>query len=137
MKAKVALIYAALLILLSTAVVSAAPNAPDGVVASNGRHTDRIEVNWDPVPNAQFYSIYRSSEDNPDLRVILGAWQAGTRFVNHAAEHGRRYFYWIGGGALSHLCRYARGGIDAGRFSSGRSGSAGHNSRHCALARKL
>ena len=69
MKAKVALIYAALLILLSTAVVSAAPNAPDGVVASNGRYTDRIEVNWDPVPNAQFYSIYRSSEDNPDLRA--------------------------------------------------------------------
>ncbi|SVD95528.1 uncharacterized protein METZ01_LOCUS448382 [marine metagenome] len=93
MKAKVALIYAALLILLSTAVVSAAPNAPDGVVASNGRYTDRIEVNWDPVPNAQFYSIYRSSEDNPDLRVILGTWQAGTRFVNRAAEHGRRYFY--------------------------------------------
>lgn len=95
MKTKVALIYAALLILLSAAVVSAAPNAPDGVVASNGRYTDRIEVNWDPVPNAEFYRIYRSSEDNPDLRVILGAWQAETHFVDRAAEHGRRHFYWI------------------------------------------
>ena len=95
MKAKIALICALALTVLSATVISAAPNAPARINASDGRYADRILVDWDSVANARLYRVYRSSEDNPDLRVILGAWQAETRFIDRTAEKGRRYFYWI------------------------------------------
>ena len=95
MKFKLALLSAPVLVLLSAVIIAAAPNAPTNISASNGHYADRIEVSWDEVPNAQLYRVYRSREDNPNLRVILGPWQAEPRYVDRTAENGRRYHYWV------------------------------------------
>ena len=95
MKFKLTLLSAPVLVLLSAVIIAAAPNAPTNISASNGHYGDRIEVSWDEVPNAQLYRVYRSREDNPNLRVILGPWQAEPRYVDRTAENGRRYHYWV------------------------------------------
>lgn len=97
MKAKSAVlaICALALILFGAASATAVPGVPAQIRASQGRFADRIEVNWAEVATAQVYRVYRSSEDYPDLRVILGTWQVDTHFIDRTAEAGVRYFYWI------------------------------------------
>ncbi|MBN62682.1 MAG: hypothetical protein CME20_15100 [Gemmatimonadetes bacterium] len=97
MKAKAArwALYALALTFFSAATATAAPGVATDVRASQGRFADRIEISWTAAPGAQVYRVYRSSEEQPDLRVMLGAWQAETRFVDRTVVAGVRYFYWI------------------------------------------
>ena len=44
--------------------VGAAPDAPTGLMAST-THTDRVELEWDSVTDADSYVVYREGEDDP------------------------------------------------------------------------
>jgi fibronectin type 3 domain-containing protein/5-hydroxyisourate hydrolase-like protein (transthyretin family) len=60
------------------AVGWACSNLPQNVTASQGMYSDKIFLNWDPVPGAQWYGIYESTTgpdgdytrlDNEDIRI--------------------------------------------------------------------
>jgi fibronectin type 3 domain-containing protein len=69
-------------------------DAPSTIQASQGTFTDRIRIHWEDVPGVFSYRVYRSREQDPQLRVVVGT-QAGTMFTDYTAKPSVRYLYWV------------------------------------------
>ncbi len=69
-------------------------NPPSAIRATQGTYTDRIRITWEDVPGVFSYRVYRSTEENPHLRVVVGT-QSGTTFSDYSAKPSVRYLYWV------------------------------------------
>ncbi len=67
---------------------------PSTIQATQGTYTDRIRITWEDVPGVFSYRIYRSTEANPHLRVVVGT-QSGMTFSDYSARPSVRYLYWV------------------------------------------
>ena len=66
-----------------------------GVDANDGLYTDRVEVSWDGVSGASYYSVYRNTSDDTTGASALGSWQAGLTYEDMTAIPGTTYYYWV------------------------------------------
>ncbi len=70
------------------------PSPPTGVIASDSSFCDRVELQWNAVPGAAQYRIYRHSSLFVQFADLIGT-TANTNFqdLNGAAQ--ANYFYWV------------------------------------------
>jgi len=73
--------------------IGEAQASPSYISASDNR-TDGIAVSWASVSGATHYRIARSLNASGS-GAILGAWYAGTAFVDTGATLGVIYYYWV------------------------------------------
>jgi fibronectin type 3 domain-containing protein len=113
----------------NTPELSYPPNTP---AASAGAYTDRIQVSWDAVKNADYYLVFRA-DVSPDTFVKV-AEVKGTTFIDYRVRQKTDYFYSVksvGPGGESDFSSTARGYVKIGqelgaprnlqgRFESGR-----------------
>lgn len=72
-----------------------APGPPLGVQASDGRYRDRIRLDWQPVPRATSYAVWRSSTGAPEDAVRMWPAVTDTQFDDPDAEIEIPYTYWV------------------------------------------
>jgi len=69
---------------------------PQNIDATDGSSTSEISVTWDPVDDASYYYIYRSTSDS------IPASEEYTSFSNSKTDtsctSGVKYFYWVKAG---------------------------------------
>ena len=82
------------------------PAPPANIQATDGLYPDRVDVAWNPVPNALGYNIWRSTDADSAHAALLGSTDL-TGFSDFATPAGTPCWYWIqatnlaGAGALS------------------------------------
>lgn len=91
------------------------PDAPSGIAASDGIPCDRIEVSWNPVPDATGYDVFRSSTEVFAAATIIASTDKAF-YDDASGELGKTYYYWVravnGCGASS--VRWADAGFRVG-----------------------
>ncbi|MBI9102311.1 MAG: hypothetical protein JEY99_07850 [Spirochaetales bacterium] len=63
------------------------------ISATNGAYSDRIEVSWDAVINAEGYNIYRQTQ-SIDTGIVI-EYTIENRFTDLSVQSGYTYLYWI------------------------------------------
>jgi fibronectin type 3 domain-containing protein len=89
---------------------------PNSLTASAGAYSDRIQVSWDAVQNAEYYIVFRA-DGSPDKFVKIAETQ-GTTFIDTTARPRGDYFYSVksfGPGGESDFSSTARGNLKAGQ----------------------
>jgi len=83
----------------TTSAVETPPSTPTGVSATDGSYDDRVDISWNPVPNATFYRIYRSRQNPPSGFQALGEVIPPTAvFSDTTALPGVQYSYYVRAG---------------------------------------
>ena len=72
-----------------------ASSPPDGVSATDGAHTNKIVIVWNPVPGLDEYRVYRNTVNDPDTAARLSGWQTSLTFDDETADTGQVYYYWV------------------------------------------
>lgn len=72
-----------------------APDAPDGLTASDGLYTNRIALQWNPVAGAAGYEVWRATDGNPASAARLRGGLAGTAYDDTAVAADTLYYYWV------------------------------------------
>lgn len=72
-----------------------APDAPDGLAASDGLYTNRVALQWNPVAGAAGYEVWRATDGNPASAARLRGGLAGTAYDDTAAAADTLYYYWV------------------------------------------
>lgn len=69
------------------------PDAPTGLLASDGTHEDKVAITWHAVDGATWYQTWRNNSNS-----LKGAVTIGSGFVNsmndYTATPGTWYYYW-------------------------------------------
>ena len=68
------------------------PPAPTAVQASDGASPDRIVINWDPVPGATGYQVFRDTAENGTYNTFVGE-TASASVEDTRVSAGIRYWY--------------------------------------------
>jgi ELWxxDGT repeat protein len=68
--------------------------APESLSASNGL-IGQISVNWEPVPNAQTYDLYRDTDPNGGSMELLAADLTELNYIDLTATPLQTNFYWV------------------------------------------
>lgn len=71
------------------------PGKPEGVSASDGAYTDRIEVTWNASDRAETYQVWRHTSDDTNSAVELASGVTGTSFSDTNCVPSEIYYYWI------------------------------------------
>ncbi len=66
--------------------------APTGLAATQGTHSDRVQLTWNSVPNATHYRVSRF-DDGGGWTDLGTAWQTGLSFNDTTAVAGVNYEY--------------------------------------------
>ena len=73
--------------------------APEGVTASDGTTPDGVQVDWERVPGAVKYEVWRNAGDEPTTngasRVFTSADGDVTSCLNTSASAGVKYWFWV------------------------------------------
>jgi len=69
------------------------PEPPANVSASNGTRSDRIEISWDAVDDADSYHIYRSSSEGGDYVEVAGSPTGAEIIYDTSVEDYGTYWY--------------------------------------------
>lgn len=91
------------------------PEAPTGVVASDGAFPNRVTLAWNHMRDAQVYRVFRATVNDPAQALSLGVTESIT--FNDVTGPGESYFYWVraeGGGGVSPLSEPQRGSAAQG-----------------------
>ena len=68
--------------------------APEGITATDGAFPDKIQVNWNAVPSANEYIVYRSETNNSaDATFLDSTTSLSVKDENISA--GKKYYYWV------------------------------------------
>lgn len=67
---------------------------PTSVSATTGSYTDRVVVAWAPCLGAEYYEVWRHTEDNSGFSLLVGQ-SASNTFADSTAVPGVQYFYWV------------------------------------------
>ncbi|MDR1626632.1 MAG: C39 family peptidase [Spirochaetia bacterium] len=89
---------------------------PNSLTASAGAYSDRIQVSWDAVQNAEYYIVFRA-DGSPDKFAKI-AETKGTTFLDTAARPQVDYFYSVksfGPGGESDFSSTVRGNLKSGQ----------------------
>jgi hypothetical protein len=71
------------------------PLVPTNISASDGTHTNRVEVTWSASLRAESYKVYRSRSSDPEATKVLLGTTTETFLHDTTAVAGRTYFYWV------------------------------------------
>lgn len=69
------------------------PSVPTGLSASDGTHTDRVQVSWNAVGGATSYQVYRADSET-GIKTQLGT-PSSSSFTDMTAVQGTTYWYWV------------------------------------------
>jgi fibronectin type 3 domain-containing protein len=69
------------------------PTEPEGVDASDGTFTDKVQVTWDPVSDVTLYEVYRAASE-AGAKTLIGS-PTGLSLDDTTADPGALYFYWV------------------------------------------
>jgi len=69
--------------------------APTGVTASDGTLGGRVLLEWDPVPFAATFALWRHTSDAPLLAVQVASSTIGLSWEDTSAVPGQVYYYWV------------------------------------------
>jgi len=84
---------------------------PTGVSATDGTHTDKVQINWNFVDGATHYQVYRAISAG-GTKTAISPWQASLNYYyDTTAIAGTTYYYWVKAATSS-------GGADASDYSS-------------------
>jgi fibronectin type 3 domain-containing protein len=89
---------------------------PNSLSASAGSYSDKIQVSWDAVQNADYYIVFRA-DVSPD-KFVKVAETKGTTFVDTSARPRTDYFYSVksvGPGGESDFSSTAKGNLKIGQ----------------------
>lgn len=75
-------------------IIQTAYGVPSGVQASDGLYPDQITVNWNPMPYASLYYVYRALSTNSASSVLIGT-AVTNEYLDTTALPDLVYFYWI------------------------------------------
>ena len=70
---------------------------PTGVSASDGTHTDKLEISWSSSTGATYYEIWRNVTDSPGSASKLSGDPASSPYSDTTATPGTVYYYWVKG----------------------------------------
>jgi beta-glucanase (GH16 family) len=76
-------------------LLSSAPAAPTGVLASNGTTPTDIDVTWNAVSGATSYQVWRNTSATTASATDINSNVSGTSFDDTSVTVGTTYFYWI------------------------------------------
>ncbi|MAS91857.1 MAG: hypothetical protein CMO55_01575 [Verrucomicrobiales bacterium] len=86
---------------------------PTGVKASQGTSPDRVEITWEEVAGADYYSVYRSEINDASTAEQIVEVASFLKAFDYGAEHGVTYYYFV----------EARTNSQKGELSEGAAGS--------------
>lgn len=69
--------------------------APEGVSASDGEFTDKVQVSWYGIGDADSYAVFRNLENSFDDAEEMGTTTTMLSFDDLTAESGENYYYWV------------------------------------------
>jgi len=69
--------------------------APEGVSASDGDFTDKVQVSWYGVGDADSYTVFRNIENSFDSAEEMDTTTTNLYFNDLTAESGESYYYWV------------------------------------------
>lgn len=83
----------------TTSAVETPPAVPTGVSATDGLYDDRVDISYNPVPNATFYRFYRSRQNPPSgFQAIGEVASPAVTFSDTTALQGVQYSYYVRAG---------------------------------------
>jgi len=68
---------------------------PTGVSASDGDHTDKVEVTWDASAEATSCEVWRHTSDDSASATQIASSVAATSYDDTSAAPGVLYYYWV------------------------------------------
>jgi len=71
------------------------PAPPDGVVASDGTYTDKVQVTWSANTGADNYMVFRNTSNTHTGEIVLTDMHPASPFDDITAEPGKIYYYWV------------------------------------------
>ena len=72
------------------------PNAPTGVTASDGTHSDGIYVSWNMVAGVTGYDVYRNTTDNTSTATKIASTASTLREIDDSdVSPAITYYYWV------------------------------------------
>ena len=74
------------------------PNGPQGLTASDGTYTDKVQVTWNALCNGPLYTSYYQvsrSDSLSGVRTAISAWQTTITFTDLNVQPGTTYYYWV------------------------------------------
>ncbi|CAN2042184.1 hypothetical protein GMMP15_720038 [Candidatus Magnetomoraceae bacterium gMMP-15] len=67
---------------------------PTAISASDGAHSDKIQIAWEAIDGAGSYKVYRST-DRSSYGEAITDWITDTNYDDFTAEPQQTYYYWI------------------------------------------
>lgn len=83
----------------ASAIGMSALLAPGGFEATKNLYSGKILLAWDPVEEADYYTIYRGDSDVFGEADLLGESDT-TEYEDSTAVNGREYSYWVVAGSI-------------------------------------
>lgn len=74
---------------------SSAPEAPVGVVATEGTSTAGIRINWSASSGATGYKVYRATSNSSSAAKVIAASLTSLYYDDTSVEVGTTYYYWV------------------------------------------
>jgi hypothetical protein len=71
------------------------PYAPQNVVATKGRHVEKVVITWDKVLCVNRYHIYRSTTSTPSAEDRIASYHPTNYYEDTSGEAGKEYYYWV------------------------------------------
>lgn len=73
------------------------PQAPTGVSATDGAHTDKVRISWNASSGATLYEVWRNTDSDlgPANRVGTPDDVSNTYYDDVTAVPGITYYYWV------------------------------------------
>lgn len=68
---------------------------PTGVSATDATFENSVRITWNTVTGASGYQVWRSTNDNSDLVVLIGSGVGTNSFIDGTATGAVSYFYWV------------------------------------------
>ena len=71
------------------------PNAPTGVLASDGTSTAGVIISWNAVASANSYSVWRGTSSSSEAAAEIASGLTSTSYTDTSAVAGTTYWYWV------------------------------------------
>lgn len=92
---------------LAMATEPEAPEAPEGVSASDGTSTELVRVTWRASSGATYYMVYRAESNSPAAAQCIAPSVSTPYYDDRNVNAGTTYFYWIVAGNSSGTSGYS------------------------------
>ena len=73
---------------------------PENVQATDGKYFNKTVITWDPIPNLDYYRVYRSETSEGAKTALNSTWQTISEFSDTTAVPGNIYYYHVKGAMM-------------------------------------